>query len=463
MAMRSVRLYLPALFGKHAPDEPVSLNRQLFHLAWPSLVENLLQTMLGVVDLIFVGKLGADAIAGVGLGSQLMFTLVVAFMGISVGTTALVARAIGRRDPHDAYRVAKQSLVVTAILSVAIAVLGVVFAEPVLNLMGATPTVAQLGSQFLKITSLFSIFIGVMFVAGGTLRGAGDTRTPMLITFFINLVNIALDYGLIFGNFGLPTLGAIGSAYATTAARGVGAVLLLVALFWQNRALVVPWRGDWRLDKKLVKRLSNIGLPAAGENIIFQLGLLTFSTLILSLGTADVAAMNVAFNIMNFSLLPAFAFGVAATTLVGQNLGADNVPRAEASARQALKSGLLWMCAMGGVFIIFREQLVQLYTTESDVVHLGGMLLIMIALMQPFQSVAVILASALRGAGDTRATMLITMFSTWGLRVGAGYFFGIALGLGLFGIWLGWCSDFFVRAVLVWLRFRTGKWKTVRV
>jgi Na+-driven multidrug efflux pump len=121
------------------------------------------------------------------------------------------------------------------------------------------------------------------------------------------------------------------------------------------------------------------------------------------------------------------------------------------------------MCAMGVVFIVARTPLVQLYTTQSDVVQLGGMLLVMIGLMQPFQAVAVILASALRGAGDTRATMLISVFTTWGLRVGLGYLFGIVLGFGLFGIWLGWCADFFVRATLIVLRFRTGKWKTLRV
>ena len=452
-----------SFFKKRAPNEPLSLNRQLFHLAWPSLVENLLQTMLGVVDLIFVGKLGADAIAGIGLGNQLMFTLVVAYMGLGVGTTALVARAIGARQRHDAAHITKQSLLLTLGLSVIVAALGILFGGRVLDLMGATPPVAKLGSEFLQVTALFSVFIGIMFVGGGALRGAGDTRTPMLITGFINIVNIVLDYGLIFGNLGMPQLGAIGTAYATTFARGVGAILILVALFWRNRALILPLRGDWNFEPQVVRRIMNIGLPAAGENIIFQLGLLTFSTMIVGLGTADIAAMNVSFNIMGFSILPAFAFGVAATTLVGQSLGANDVARAEASAWQALKSGTLWMCAMGLIFIFARTQLVQLYTTDLSVVPLAAMLLIMIGLMQPFQAVAVILSSALRGAGDTRATMLISAFSTWGIRVGIGYVFGIALGLGLFGVWLGWCSDFLIRAILIVLRFRAGKWKTLKV
>jgi putative MATE family efflux protein len=445
------------------PGHPVSLNRQLLTLAWPSLIENILQTMLGVVDLIFVGKLGADAIAGVGLGNQLMFTLVVIYMGLGIGTVALVARAVGARELGEAHRIAKQSLVLTAGLSLAIALLGWTFGRPILDMMGATPPVASLGSQFLQITAVFSIFIGIMFVGGGVLRGAGDTRTPMIITGAINLVNIALDYTFIFGNFGFPALGAIGSAYATTIARGVGAVLILYALFFRNRVMIVPRRGDWRINVAVLRRIMNVGVPAAAEMTIFQVGLLVFSGLVVGLGTAEIAAMQVSFNVMGFSILPAFAFGVAATTLVGQNLGAGNVPRAEASAHQAFKSGLVWMVGMGLGFIVFRRELMLLYTPDPTVVELGATLLVLIGLLQPFQAVAVIYGSALRGAGDTRATMLITTLTTWGLRVFAGWVLGIALGLGLVGIWLGWCLDFIVRATLVALRFRAGRWKTLRV
>lgn len=452
-----------AIFRKPRPGEPLSLKRQLFDLAWPSLIENMLQTMLGVVDLIFVGKLGADAIAGIGLGNQLMFTLVVAFMGLGVGTTVLVARAIGAREPQDAHHVFKQSLILTVALSGILAVLGSVLGEPVLRWMGATPAVTALASEFVRITSLFSIFIGIMFIGGGTLRGAGDTRTPMLITAFINVVNIVLDYALIFGNFGAPAMGAIGTAYATTIARGVGSALILLALFRSNRALVIPLRGNWQIAPPILGRIMKIGLPAAAENIGFQLGLIVFSAMIVGLGTADIAAMNIVFNIGGFSILPAFAFGVAATTMVGQSMGAGNVPRAEASAWQALKTGMVWMCIMGLVYLAARAQLVGLYTTDAEVIVLGSMLMIMVGLMQPFQAVAVILSSALRGAGDVRATMLITFFSTWCLRVGLGYFFGIVLGLGLLGIWFGWCSDFIFRAAAVLLRFRTGKWKIMKV
>ena len=463
MTVKSLVARLNDLRAPRAADAPVSLNRHLFNLAWPSLIENILQTMLGFVDLVFVGQLGPDAIAGVGLGNQLMFLLQVLFMGLAVGNTALVARAIGAGDKRGAERMAKQSLLLGAVISIGVAVIGISLSDPIIRVMGATEEVTQIGAAFLRVVSTFSIVIGVMLIGGGTLRGSGDTRTPMVITAFINVVNIVLDYLLIFGNFGFPRLGPVGSAVATTIARAVGAALILYVLFKRGSILKLPVRGGWGFHRDAMARLLNIGGPAAAEQIVFNLGFLTFSAIAITLGTADLAAQQVAFNISNFSILPAFAFGVAATTLVGQSLGARNPERAQASAWQALKSGMIWMMLMGVGFFVWRDWLVGLYTTDATVKRLGEMCMIFIALAQPLQAISIVLASALRGAGDTRATLLYTFIGIWIVRVAFGYLMGIVFGLGLFGVWLGWMADFITRATLVYLRFRTGRWKELRV
>lgn len=464
MAFVALLLARAREFSKPAsPDSPPSLNRQLFSLAWPSLVENLLQTMLGVVDLIFVGQLGADAIAGIGLGNQLMYLLLVVFMGLAVGNTALVARAVGAKDHADAAHIAKQSLIIAILAAIPIALIGFFWSDNIIALMGATRQVTQLGGAFLRITSVFAVFISIMLIGGGTLRGAGDTRTPMLITGVINVINILLDYLLIFGNFGFPNLGAIGSAYATTIARGIGALFMLYALFARKSVLKLDWRGGWNLTRATLERILNIGGPSAGENFVFQFGFTLFSAVVISLGTDDLAAQNVAFNISSLSVLPAFAFGVAALTLVGQNLGAKNPERATEVAKQALKSGMIWMCVMGAAFILWRRALVAVYTQDARVIELGAGLMIFIALAQPLQAIAIVLGQSLRGAGDTRATLAITFIGIWVIRLGVGYLIGIALGFGLFGVWIGWIADFSTRALLVWLRYHTGRWKTLRV
>ncbi len=463
MTVQSMVSRLNELRRPRAEGEPLSLNRQLFQLAWPSLIENLLQTMLGFVDLVFVGRLGPDAIAGIGLGNQLMFLLQVLFMGLAVGNTALVARAIGARDKPEAERIAKQSLVIAGALSFGIAAVGVVYADAIIRVMGATESVTLIGGGFLRIVSAFSILMAVMLIGGGTLRGSGDTRTPMLITGFINLINIAFDYLLIFGNFGFPRLGPVGSAVATTIARAVGAALILYVLFKRGSILKLAWRGSWGFDRRIIGRILNIGGPSAAEQIVFQLGFLTFSALAIFLGTNDLAAQNIAFNISGLSILPAFAFGVAALTLVGQSLGAQNPARAEASAYQALKSGMVWMCVMGVGFLLWRDWLVGLYTQDANVRQLGEMCMVFIAFAQPLQAIAIVLGSALRGAGDTRATLVFTFVGIWIVRVVLGGWLGIGLGLGLFGLWIGWIVDFIARAGLVFWRFRAGKWKMLKV
>lgn len=463
MTVRTIVARLNAIRRSPAAGEPTSLNRQLFQLAWPSLIENLLQTMLGFVDLVFVGQLGPDAIAGVGLGNQLMFLLQVVFMGLSVGNQALVARAIGAGDKRDAERIAKQSLVIAMVLSLGIAVIGLLFSDSIIRVMGAAEDVTVIGGGFLRIVSTFSIVIGVMLIGGGTLRGSGDTRTPMVITGLINLVNIALDYALIFGNFGFPRLGPVGSAVATTIARAIGALFILYVLFKRGSILKLPTRGGWGFHRESVRRILNIGLPAAAEQVVFQLGFLTFSAIAIFLGTDDLAAQQIAFNISNFSILPAFAFGVAATTLVGQSLGARDPDRAEASAWQALKSGLVWMCVMGIGFYVGRHFLVSIYTSDPNVMQLGEMCMVFIALAQPLQAISIVLASALRGAGDTRATLVFTFIGIWIVRVAFGYLMGIVFGLGLFGVWLGWIADFITRASLITWRFRGAHWKTLRI
>jgi putative MATE family efflux protein len=462
MTARSLLPRIRALSKSDSTSE-LGLNRKMLALAVPSLVENILHTLLGFVDMIFVGQLGPAALAGVGLGIQWMFTLQVLFMGLAVGNTALVARAIGAGDARDAERIAKQSLLLAATLSIGIALIGFFFSNEIIRMMGADPNVTEIGSGFLRIVATFSISLGIMFIGGGTLRGAGDTRTPMLITLFINAINIALAYLLIFGNFGFPRLGTNGSALATTIARTIGAGLILYVLFKRGKFLRLNWRGEWGFHRDAIKRILNIGGPAAAEQIVMQFGFIGFSVIVLLLGTNDLAAQQIAFNIAGFSILPAFAFGVAALTLVGQNLGAQQPDHAQESAWHALKSGTLWMCVMGVGFFVWRGWLVSLYTQDPEVQRLGEMLMIFLAFAQPAQAISIVLGSALRGAGDTRATLVITFIGIWLIRDAVGFLMGIVFGLGLFGVWIGWIADFATRALLVYLRFRAGKWKTLRV
>jgi len=186
---------------------------------------------------------------------------------------------------------------------------------------------------------------------------------------------------------------------------------------------------------------------------------MAFSIIVVSLGTADLAAQQIAFNIASLSVLPAFAFSIAAATMVGQSLGANQPEDARRSAILTTELGMMWMLSMGIVFALFRSQFVALYTSEAEVIRLGSGLMLFIACGQAFQAVSIVLSGALRGAGDTRYTLLMMVVGVWVGRVGVGWLMGIVLGLGLYGVWLGWAVDFVSRAILIVLRFRSGRWQ----
>lgn len=440
-----------------------TLNRQLLRLVWPSLVENLSQTALAVVDMMMIGRLGKDAIAGIGLANQVMGLLTVAFIGLAMGSTVLVAQQIGSRRKKDAEEAAKQALILGVVFAFVVGLVGFSAGNRIIALLGAEAEVSRLGGAFLRIVSAGSITLMIMLIGGGALRGSGDTRTPMMITSAMNIINIGLAYVLIFGKLGLPALGVVGSATAITIARTFGSILILWTLFKRGSVLKLPWRGGWRLRRDVGFRIFNVGWPTGAEQGLFAIGLVIFSTMVVSLGTTEYASLQIAFSIASVSIMPAFAFSIAATTMVGQSLGGNNRKKAQESASRAFLFALILMSTMGLVFIIFRRYLLGFYTQDPDVIRLGMVSLAFVALAQPFQATSFVLGGALRGAGDTRWTMFSTSTSVWVMRVGVGVLLGLVLKMGFWGIWIGWMSDFILRSFLVAVRYRSGKWKEIKV
>ena len=453
--------------GRRAPrgeeNRPPSLRQEITALAWPSLIENVLQSMLGVANMMMVGQLGPTSISAIGVAQQINMTLQVTYSGLAVGNTALVARAIGAKDPEAAQRIARQSLVLGSIIAVVVTVLGYAYAPELIAVMGADAELSALAVPYFRIVVLGNLFMMVMFIGNGSLRGAGDTRLPMMTTSIINIINVEVGYVFIFGKLGLPALGVQGAGVAFVSAQVVGAVIVLYMLASGRSRIRVGLRGDWGLDFGLVKRLVNIGGPAAAEQIFMRLGMNVYSAMVIGLGTLIYAAQNIIFTVVGFSFMPGFAFGVAATTMVGQSLGARNVERADESGWESTFLGILWMSAMGVGFFVFAEPLMGLFTNDPRVIAYGAPCLRLIAWTQPLQAFGMVLAGGLRGAGDTRWTMIITTASIWLLRIPFAYFFGIFLDLGLVGVWMGNTFDMGIRGIAVTWRYCTGRWKSIRV
>ncbi len=433
-------------------------------LAWPSILENFMQAALGFITTLMVARLGAAAVAGVGTASQVQVIVITAFFAVSMGTTVLIAHAVGaRRIANEGDAITKQSISAGVILSLVLTPLTIVLAAPVMRLLGAEPDVVAEGAKFLQITSLSFIFMAIMFILSGALRGVGDTRTSMVVTAFMNVINIALVYVLVFGFLFIPELGVTGAALAMVFSRGIGAAIMWVLLWQGRRGLTVAGRDGWRPDRDRIKRLADIGLPSMGESVLRSAGQIVFVIVVFMLGTAVTAGNQVAQNAMFLSMFPGFGFSMAATSLVGQAIGGRNPERARHVGMTATRWCLAWMSMMGVIFFVFAEPIMQFAASGADkdaIVTAGVEALRLIAIIQPPLAIGFVMAGILRGAGDTRYPMFSTSITIWVLRVPLAYLFGVVFGWGIRGIYIAMLLDTIVLMLLNIWRYRQGDWTT---
>jgi putative MATE family efflux protein len=452
---------------------PGSVTRQVLSLAWPSVLEQSLVTLIGLVDAYIVGHLGAVALAGVGLGGQVLNLTAALYGAVGVGGTALIARHIGAREPEEANQLAGQAMVLALALGALTALLCFSLAEPIMQAFGAEPAVVAAGATWLRVAAPSFLFLGVLLVGTGALRGEGDTRTPLWVMVAVNIVNVTVAWTFTRGLFGLPNLGIAGTALGAMTGQTAGGLLVLALLMrgrghplgrgpGGGRGLRLGWRLP-RPDMGRIRRILNIGLPAGAEQLLLQVALVNLAVVIAHFGTAAYAAHQVGLRISALSFLPGWGFGVAATTLVGQELGARNPARARRATYAAFGMALLVMTSLALVLFALADPIVRIFTEDREVIAAGRLVIRMAAATQPLMAASFVFSGALRGAGDTRATMVITVGTVWALRLAAAYLLGVVLGLGLLGAWLGMWVDFAGRALLFWLRFRTGRWERVRV
>lgn len=456
----------PSVTG--APGHPRLLSQKeagkvVWKLAAPTLVEMFLVSLTGMADLIQCGRLGPAAITGIGLTNQPMMLLQSVFQAVNVGTTALIARFIGMGRPEKASETLKQTFYVTVLLGVVVSCFAGVFASQILTFMGADSEVLQVGTPYIRTVGYGFVFSAIAMALAAALRGAGDTRTPMTVNLAANAVNIVFNAILIWGLFGFPRWGVFGAAVATTFSRFVAAVWFIVLAVKGERSIRLDLRERYRPDKEILGRIYHIGLPAAIEQLVLRGGQVMFARIVSSLGTVTFAAHQVALNILGLSFQPGQAFAIAATTLVGQYLGAERPDDAERCARTSLRMGLGVGLFMGVIFALAGRYISFLYTNELSVVLGSALALRIYAVAQPFQSTHFVLSGGLRGAGDTTYPLYSTAIGIWVVRVVIGYVFVMVLHWGLAGAWAAMGLDQVARGVLIWLRFRSGAWKHIKV
>lgn len=461
MSVKKEAVGLDNLFSSEKLNTKL-LDKYIWILALPSLIELMLATVFGMVDMIMVGNVSTASLAAVGISNQPMMLILSVFQALNVGTTALVARVMGTGDRRSSRLVLRQTLILAAIFGASTSLIGFLFARRIVVFMGAKPDVIPLATSYFGIVASGAFFVAITMGITAALRGVGDTVSPMKYNIIANLINVFGNYVLIYGKLGFPAMGVTGAALSTTISRGLGMLMAFYAvrrpgsIFSGFRVLKL------KVDVGLMKRILRIGFPSGLEQLALRTGQIEFARTAASLGTMVFAAHQIALNVVGLSFAPGQAFGIAATTLVGQSLGAGRPDVAERCGFETRRLGMIIAFSIALLFFFFGRQIADIYTNDAEVTHMAAKALKIVALMQPLQSTQFILAGALRGAGDTRWPLFSTMIGIWCIRVVFAKVF-VALGFGLIGLWMAQLLDQLFRSVFIYARYTSGHWKMIKV
>ena len=432
------------------------IRRSVMTLALPVTVSSLLQRTEGIVAVFLVGGLGATPIAAVGLGQLLAFIATTLVSGLSVGTNVIIAQQWGARRYEDAGQASRHFIGLSIGVSFALALLGLSVNGLIMQLLGAQPEVIALALPYSNLIFLVIPFTVLLAVLSSILQGTGDTRTPMYAMILVNVLHIALAYPLIYGYWGVPAFGVKGAAVAVGIAEATGSVYLL----FRCRTIFKPSK---RLRWDMLRTIWQVGAPVSGERIMQQAGILLYTKIVLIYGTVSYAAHQVGLSIESLSFLPGYGFAIAAATMVGQSIGAGKYTRAKLENWEANRLATFIMSAMGIVFFFFPYVLLRAFTSDEAVIDLGTVFLKIVALLQVPLALTMVLAGSLRGAGDTRFIMITTTIGMWGVRIPIAFVAGYWLTMGVFYVWLAMIADWTLRMVLMLWRYRSERWKSIRV
>jgi putative MATE family efflux protein len=451
-----------ALRGSHGDFTEGSIGRAVILLAVPMVLEMALESVFAVVDVFWVSKLGAGAVATVGLTESMLALLYALAIGLAMAATALVARRIGERDRERAARTAVQAVALGVCVSVPLGIAGALLAPRLLALMGASPDVVASGWKFTAVMLGGNIVIVLLFLINAIFRGAGDAAVAMRVLWLANAINLVLDPCLIFGWGPFPALGVMGAAVATTTGRGIAVVLQLVTLARGTGRLAVR-REHLGLDPKTMASLLRLSGSAIVQSLVGTASWIGLVRILAGFGSAALAGYTIAIRIVIFALLPSWGMSNAAATLVGQNLGAKKPDRAARSVFLAGVYNMVFLGVVGLVFVSVPGALVGLFTQDPAVRPIAAQGLRIISAGFLFYAWGMVFVQAFNGAGDTWTPTVINLFVFWLWEVPLAYLLAVRAGFGPRGVFLAIAVAFSTLAVAGGVLFRRGKWKEKKV
>lgn len=442
-----------------------SISKAVWYLAWPTIVNTLILTAYNLINRAFLGRLGvrtSDALAAVGIGGTVLYIQFAITVGLSVGTSALVARFLGARQLPEADEATRQSLFLSVIGGIVTGLPFIVWAGPICRAMGASEQVLPEAANYLAIVAYSSIPFFLFTIVTAALRSAGEVRTPLYAGAAVIAINTIFDYLLIFGIGPFPRLEVTGAAISTGISRIVGMVLIL---WYLDKSVLGGSLRHLRFHMGWFRRILNIGWPAMAQNLMWTGASVVLVALVSRLenGTVAVAALTLGLAIEAICYMPGVAYATAVTPLVGQNLGAGLPERAERSAWVSAWQAVGFMSVVAVLFIVIPKQLTRAFTPDETIVPLTASYLMINSVSEPFLALGMVLRGALQGAGDVRVPALLTFVTFWVVRLPLVWLLAWYLSMGANGAWIAISGSTILSGIMTWLWFKTGRWKTAEV
>lgn len=451
-----------AIAGTEKDFTTGNINRAIFLLSVPMVLEMVMESLFAVVDVFFVSRISINAIATVGLTESVIFLIYAVAIGIAIATTAMVARRVGEKKKKEAADAAVQAIILAVGISLIIGIAGFLFAEDILRLMGASEELISEGSGYTRWLIGGNITITLLFLLNAVFRGAGDASLAMRSLWLANGLNIILDPLLIFGIGPFPELGIEGAAIATNIGRGTGVLFQFYILFRKGSIVHIKLE-NLKVRLSVIMRLIKVSLGGIGQYFIGTASWLFLVRIVSIFGSEALAGYTIAIRIIIFSILPSWGMANAAATLVGQNLGAGKPDRAETSVWRCSKFNLYFLGIISVLFFILADQLILLFSTNEVVVHNGTLALRYIVSGYIFFAYGMVISQAFNGAGDTRTPTIINFFLYWVLQLPLGYALAVNFDLGPTGVFIAIVVTEVLLSVVYVVFFKRGRWKTVTI
>ncbi|MGH1722363.1 MATE family efflux transporter [Enterococcus casseliflavus] len=431
-------------------NSDLNIKKKLIKLALPATVENILETSVGFIDSLMISQIGLFAVAGVGIANAILNVYIAVFIALGIGTSSLISRYIGADNSEKAKLIAKQSLLLAIVSGLCLGLVSLLIGPQLLKLMGATEQTFNYSLQFFCIVGGGSVTIATMIILGSILRALGDTKSPMKIGLITNILNIILDYILIFGLGPLPALGVAGTAIGTLVARLLGTILLYRKV--QSTILSFSFRSIFQRSN--YQELLNLSFPAALERLVMRLGQMLYFGLIVAIGAKTYSAHSIAGSIESFVYMPAYGLATAAATLAGNSIGKKDYVETKRVAFYAVKYGVIVLSILGIGLFFGTPYIAPWFTTDAKAIKQIVIALRIDAFNQPGLAISLILAGVLQGMGDTKTPLYSTAFGMWVTRILGVILLGNILDLGIAGVWLAIGMDLYIRSLFLIYRFR---------